>query len=130
MTLTNAEAKDYFDNSLLDGSLWLAAFTADPTRSGLLTNEVSTSGTAYARAEVTGLFTATNLTKRIALLNALLEWATPTASWGTLTHFGLMDAETPATGTMKAKTRVDKNIVLTVGVPLVLLPGQVKFLVP
>ena len=67
---------------------YLALFTTDPTDAGTGT-EVSTSGTAYARQSVT--FTVTNDT---ASNSAVVEFATATASYGTVSHIGVYDAVT------------------------------------
>lgn len=67
---------------------YLALFTTDPTDAGTGT-EVSTSGTAYARQSVT--FTVTGDT---ASNSAAVEFATATASYGTVSHIGVYDAVT------------------------------------
>ena len=70
------------------GTLYLALHTASPAEdaSGA---EVSTSGTAYARATVT--FTVSGNT---ATTSAAVEYATATANFGTVTHVGVWDAST------------------------------------
>jgi len=69
-------------------TLYLALHTASPAEdaSGA---EVSTSGTAYARQTVT--FTVSGNT---ATTNAVIEYSTATASFGTVTHVGIWDAST------------------------------------
>ena len=69
-------------------TLYLALHTASPAEdaSGA---EVSTSGTAYARQTVT--FTVSGNT---ATTNAVVEYSTATASFGTVTHVGIWDAST------------------------------------
>ena len=70
-------------------SAWyLALFTTDPTDADTGT-EVSTSGTAYARESVT--FTVSGDT---ASNTAAVEFATATASYGTVSHVGVYDAVT------------------------------------
>lgn len=67
---------------------YLALFTAAPGETGGGT-EVSTSGTAYARRPVN--FTTSGATTSN---NAAVEFATATASFGTVTHVGVFDAAT------------------------------------
>jgi hypothetical protein len=67
---------------------YLALFTAAPGESGGGT-EVSTSGTAYARQSVA--FTTTGNTTSNS---AAVEYATATASMGTVSHVGVFDAAT------------------------------------
>ena len=67
---------------------YLALFTTDPTDTGSGT-EVSTSGTAYARQSAS--FTVSGDT---ASNSAAIEFATATASYGTVTHVGIFDAST------------------------------------
>lgn len=70
-------------------SAWyLALFTTDPTDADSGT-EVSTSGTAYARETVA--FTVSGDT---ATNSAAVEFATATASYGTVSHVGVYDAST------------------------------------
>ncbi len=67
---------------------YLALFTSNPAddASG---NEVSTSGTAYARQSAT--FTVSGDT---ASTNAAIEFPTATASFGTVSHVAVFDAST------------------------------------
>jgi hypothetical protein len=67
---------------------YLALFTAAPGETGGGT-EVTTSGTAYARQSVA--FTTTGNTTSNS---ASVEYATATASFGTVTHVGVFDAAT------------------------------------
>ena len=69
-------------------TLYLALFTSNPDEDGSGT-EVSTSGTAYARQEVT--FTVSGNT---ATTDAAVEFPTATASFGTVSHVGVYDAST------------------------------------
>lgn len=69
-------------------TLYLALFTSNPAEDGSGT-EVSTSGTAYARQTVT--FTVSGNT---ATTDAAVEFATATASFGTVSHIGVYDAST------------------------------------
>jgi len=66
----------------------LALFTSNPAEDASGT-EVSTSGTAYARRPV-----AFTVSGNLATNNAAIEFATATASFGTVTHVGVFDAST------------------------------------
>jgi len=70
------------------GTLYLALHTADPAEDGSGT-EVSTSGTAYARATV-AFTTSGNTTSN----TAAVEYSTATANFGTVSHVAVWDAST------------------------------------
>ena len=69
-------------------TLYLALFTSNPDEDASGT-EVSTSGTAYARQAV-AFTTSGNTTSN----TAAVEFPTATASFGTVSHVGVMDAST------------------------------------
>lgn len=69
-------------------TLYLALFTSNPDEDGSGT-EVSTSGTAYARQTIA--FTTSGDTTSNT---AAVEFPTATASFGTVSHVGVMDAST------------------------------------
>ena len=69
-------------------TLYLSLHTANPDEDGSGT-EVSTSGTAYARATVT--FTTSGNTSSNT---SAVEFSTATANFGTVTHVGVWDAST------------------------------------
>lgn len=69
----------------------LALFTSNPAEDASGT-EVSTSGTAYARRPV-----AFTVSGNLATNNAAIEFATATASFGTVTHVGVFDSSTSGT---------------------------------
>lgn len=100
-------ASNYLENKVLDHVLGNTAFTQPSTlylglflntsgnaatnlEAGTLTDEVSTSGTAYARETVT-FAAASNGT---AATNATVTFTTATANWGTITHVAVLDAAT------------------------------------
>lgn len=75
-------------------TVYAALFTADPTNTGSLTNEVS--GVAYARQAITwGTISAGTVTNSVAV-----TFPVAGGSWGTITHIGIMDVITLATGNM------------------------------
>ena len=98
-------ASNYLENKLLDHTLTGTAFTQPATRylalflnvstnaaanleAGTLTDEVSTSGTAYIRKAVT--FAAAS--SGTSATNATVTFDAATANWGTITHIAIMDA--------------------------------------
>jgi len=100
-------ASNYLENKVLDHVLKNTAYT-QPTslhlglfintsgnaaanlEAGTLTDEVSLSGTAYARMSVA--FAAAS--GGTSATNATVTFATATAAWGTITHVAIMDAAT------------------------------------
>lgn len=99
-----AAASNYLENKILDHVLtataytqparYIALFTADPGEAGSFTNEVSTSGTAYARQAVT--FAAAS--SGSSATNATVTFPTATANWGTITHVAIVDGDTEGAG--------------------------------
>lgn len=103
---------DYLENKLVDQIFRAQAFSFPATlHVGLLTAAPSDSGGgtevtggSYARASVTaslanfagtqgaGTTVASSGTGGQTSNNATISFATPTASWGTVTHFGIYDA--------------------------------------
>ena len=100
-------ASNYLENKLLDHVLTGTAYTQPSTRylalftntstaaaanleAGTLTDEVSTSGSAYIRKAVT--FGAAS--GGSSATNATVTFDAATANWGTITHVAVMDAET------------------------------------
>lgn len=68
---------------------WLALLTGPPTDDGTTTvPEVSTSGTGYAREQITS-WTGSGSSR--ASGNDV-TFGPATSSWGTITHFGIFDA--------------------------------------
>ena len=78
------------------GALFIALFTGDPGATGTPSNEVSDSGTAYTRQPLVGAFTALT-SSRTATTDADITWTTATASWGAVTHIGIMNTVTQNT---------------------------------
>ena len=106
-------ASNYLENKLLDHALrygtapytgastiYLALFVntsgnaATNLEAGTLTDEVSTSGTAYARQAVT--FAAAS--SGSSATNATVTFPTATADFGTITHVAVMDGDTEGAG--------------------------------
>ena len=103
---------DYLENKLVDQlfrgqaaptttTLYIALLTAAPSDSG---GGTEVSGNAYARVAVTSSLTnwagtqsagstvASSGTGGQTSNNTVITFPTPTATWGTVTHFGIYDA--------------------------------------
>ena len=100
-------ASNYLENKVLDHVLTATAYSQPSTRylalftntsgsaaanleAGTLTDEVSTSATAYGREAVT--FAAAS--GGSSATNATVTFDTATGNWGSITHVAIMDAET------------------------------------
>ena len=100
-------ASNYLENKVLDHVLTATSYTAPTTRflalftntstnaatnleAGTLTDEVTTSSSAYVRKAVT--FAAAS--SGTSASNATVTFDTATANWGTITHIAVMDAST------------------------------------
>lgn len=91
---------DYTENKLLDHvvgktsftmpSVWVALFTAAPSDAG---GGTEVSGGSYARKSTAGADWAAASSGATSNANAI-TFVTPSGSWGTVTHFALMDAST------------------------------------
>jgi len=98
-------ASDYLENKVLDHVLTATSYTPPATRflglfrnvsgnaaanleEGTLTDEVTTSGSAYVRKAVT--FAAAS--GGTSATNATVTFDAATANWGTITHVAVMDA--------------------------------------
>lgn len=112
-----AAMSDYLENKLIDHlfrqvsftaptALYVGLYTASPSDTGGGT-EVSTSATAYARAQLnpsTTNWAATNGatttsatssgTSGTTSNNVAITYAAPTGNWGTVSYFGIFDAST------------------------------------
>lgn len=106
-------ASNYLEAKLLDhtlrystapytgvSTLYLALFNntsgnaATNLEAGTLTDEVSTSGTAYARKAVTFAAASAAGGTTSSASSATVTFDTATASWGSITHIAVMDAST------------------------------------
>ena len=100
-------ASNYLENKVLDHVLTATTYTAPATRylalfnntstaaaanleAGTLTDEVSSSGTAYVRKTVT----FASASGGTSATNATVTFDAATASWGSVTHVAVMDAST------------------------------------
>lgn len=69
---------------------YLGLFTTSPGETGSLAGEVS--GGSYARVAITAKMAATVLGTGVAVNNATIGFATPSADWGTVAYWAVMDA--------------------------------------
>ncbi len=97
-----SQMSDYLENKLLDHTLGKAAFTMPTTTYlALFTTapsdaaagaEVTTSSSGYARQALTTAMSAAS--GGTSSNTSTLTFGPATASWGTITHFGIFDAVT------------------------------------
>ncbi|CAB5225957.1 hypothetical protein UFOVP758_36 [uncultured Caudovirales phage] len=98
-------ASNYLELKLLDHALgtatftkpsavYVALFTADPDEAGAFTNEISATGTGYARK----LVTFSGAASGSATSSATVTFDTATANWGTITHLAICDSATRGAG--------------------------------
>ena len=104
-------ASNYLENKVLDHVLTATSYTAPGTRylalftntsgsaatnleAGTLTDEVTTSSSAYARQTVTFAAAASGT----SATNATVTFPAATANWGTITHVAVMDGGTAGSG--------------------------------
>jgi hypothetical protein len=113
---------DYLENKVLDHifnataytaptTLYFALFTAAPSDSG---GGTEVSGGSYARKAVTPNTTNFPSASGGSVSNgAAITFATATASWGVVTHFGIFDASTAGNllywGALSASKTVDSG---------------------
>jgi hypothetical protein len=116
-----AALSDYLENKIIDHILRGTAYTAPTTvYVGLLTaapndtgGGTEVSGGSYARASVatgTGTWNATGGTDGTTENTSAINFATPTAGWGTVTHFGVYDATTAGNLLFYAALTTSKTI--------------------
>lgn len=124
-------ASSYLEVKVLNHVLTGTAYTQPTTRyvalfnstsgntlanlqNGTLTDEISTSGTAYSRQTVTFAAAATVGTGGSAITtsatNATVTFPTATADWGTVTHVAVMDASTAGNVLFFGAVTVSKTI--------------------
>jgi hypothetical protein len=104
-------ASNYLENKVLDhvlrvasytqpSGLWLALFTntsgnaAANLEAGTLTDEISTSSSAYSRQSIS--FNSSS--NGVSASSATVTFSTATANWGTITHVAVMDGNTAGAG--------------------------------
>lgn len=88
-------------------TVYLSLHTADPTRTGSHTNEVS--GGSYARVAITFGAPSDNGSAE-EVKNTIANFTTPTADWGTVTHWGVEDASTAGNMLYRGALAASKTI--------------------
>jgi len=74
----------------MPANVWVALYTAAPSDAG---GGTEVTGGSYARKQTTG--TDWGSASGTSIANAaVITFVTPSASWGTVTHFAIMDAVT------------------------------------
>lgn len=112
-----AEMSNYLENALINATLrntsytspatvYVGLYTSDPTDANTGT-EVS--GGSYARTAVT--FGAPS--NGVSTNSAAVEFPQATASWGTVTHIGILDASTA--GNLLYHTQLDVSKAISTG---------------
>jgi hypothetical protein len=95
------------------GSIYVALFTADPGASGTaITNEVSTSGTGYARVGVLRNNTTWTITNNVATPASNIVFAELTGGSSTATHWGIVTSASGA-GTLLLKGTLSPTITIS-----------------
>ena len=132
-------ASNFLEKKLLDHALATAAYTA-PTNvyvalftntsgnagtnleAGTLTDEISTSGTAYARQQAT--FNGASSGPGSASTNATITFPTATANWGTITHIAIMDGNTAGSDNVLFWGQLDTSKLIETGDTFVITTGN------
>jgi len=94
---------------------YVALCTADPTDAGTgaSMNECANSG-SYARVATSGSFGTAAASGSISN-DAVVEFPEATGSWGTVTHFAILDSGTHGAGNMLASGALDTSKAITTG---------------
>ena len=115
---------DYLENKVLDHCVgktaftmpttYLALCTADPTDAGTgaSMNEVADSG-SYARKATAGLWAAAS--SGAIANNAAITFTEATGSWGTITHWALVDSGTHGAGNVLYHGSLDSSQAIVSG---------------
>ena len=117
-----ANLTDGYENEILNGltgetplttptTVYVALFTADPTDSGSVTNELPSTG-AYARVALTGIFPTASGAAGSVANDTQLDFTTATADWATVSHVGLMKSGTQGTADMMVWIALDSAITI------------------
>jgi hypothetical protein len=120
-------ASNYLEAKLLDHALGTTTFTkpsavyvalftgsaASNLEAGTLSNEITTSGSAYARQTAT--FAAASSPGGTATTNATITFPTATASWGTVSYLAIMDSDTEGSGNVLFYGALDSSKLIETG---------------
>ncbi len=125
-----------FRNELLDGLLgvapltlpdtvYLALFTADPTDTGDVSNELS--GNGYNRVSLDGLFS--NAVSGTSSNTSEVLFDTATADWPTVTHIGYMKSNVQGTADMMNYDDLDEAVDIASGEAFIFKIGNLSLTV-
>ena len=123
MSFSNALETELLDHVFANNAytspstVYVGLFTSNPDEDGS-GSEVSTSGTAYVRQSAS--FTVSGNT---ATTDAAVEFPTATASWGSITHIGIYDAE--SSGNLLAYSALDAAKTISSGDVLRIPAGDI-----
>jgi hypothetical protein len=118
-------ASNYLEAKVLDHTLatttytkptnvYVALFTTSTNlESGVLTNEISTSGTAYARQTAT--FAAASTSTGSATSSGTITFPTATANWGTVYSLAICDSDVEGSGNILYYGNLDSPKVIETG---------------
>ncbi len=98
-------------SSLLSSTMALAIFTASPTDTGSVANEMT--GNGYERKLLSGLFSAAAGTDGESLNTAIVNFATATGDWPTATHIGFMETDVEFADDMVVWVALNSPILIT-----------------
>ncbi len=116
-----ANLVDGYENELLDGLtgitqlttpaiVYLALFTADPTDTGSVASELTSTG--YERKSLAGLFSAATGTAGSVSNTSEINFVSATEDWTTVTHVGFMESDVEATSDMMVWLALDASITI------------------
>lgn len=124
MAFTTTAADNYltavYDGGSITAATHLGLFTADPGAAGALTNEISTSGTNYARAAISAATFPAASSASISN-NVQIDYLTPSADWAaggtTITHAASASSLATATLIHRLTLGTPANVLSTDGAP-------------
>lgn len=113
--MTESLVEDVLDgitgvSTLFSSTMALGLFTADPTETGSVTNELS--GNGYARKSLSGLFSAAVGSNGEVDNSSVINFSAATADWTTVTHVGFMKSATAGTDDMIVHVALENPVTL------------------
>lgn len=128
----------YTDKKVLDHVLgktsftmpttYLGLFTADPGKAGALTNECADANN-YARVTLSGKFNAAGGTTLGQTANGPaatdITFGAPSGSWGTITHWAILDSGTHGAGNILASGALTTPQAITTGNTVTFVGGTI-----
>jgi len=106
-------------------TVWLALFTANPTASGSLADEVP-DAVGYSRQNLTAVMDSSTGGGAAESNDTLLFGPDTGTDWDTITHVGLMDTDTIGAGNMLMFGPMDVSKNITVGDSLQFLANSIS----